>query len=47
MKLGVMETITIRAKYSLEEITLYKALFQEFCDILHGPMKKFLGLTHE
>ena len=28
-----METITLGDKCSPEEITLYKALFQEFCDI--------------
>ena len=32
-KLGVMETITIGAKCSPEEIALYEALFQEFCAV--------------
>ena len=33
VKPGVVETIMIGAKCSPEEITLYKAPFQEFCDI--------------
>ena len=45
VKPRVVETITIEAKCTYEKITLYKALFIEFCDSSPGHMKKCLAST--
>ena len=47
VKLGVMETITIGAQCSPDEITLYKALFQEFHDIFAWSYAEMVGIDHE
>jgi hypothetical protein len=44
VKPDVMETNTIAAKCSLEDITLYKALFQEFHDIFTWSYEEILGI---
>lgn len=44
VKPSVMETITIWAKCSPEEITLYKALFQEFHDIFAWSYEEMSGI---
>ena len=47
VKPGVMETIKIGAQCSLEEIALYKTLFQDSMTFLLGHMKRWLASIHE
>ena len=44
VKLGVVESITIGAKCTQEEITLYKALFTEFRDIFAWSYEEMPGI---
>jgi hypothetical protein len=44
VKPGVMETIMPGAKCSPEEITLYKSLFQEFCDSFTSSYEAILRI---
>ena len=40
----VIEHITLRASFSLEEVASYKTLFQEFCDIFAWSYTEMYGL---
>ena len=44
VKPDIMETITIGANYSPKEVTLYKALFQEFRDIFAWSYEEIPGI---
>ena len=44
VKLGVIENIHIGASCMLDEITTYKALFQEFCDIFARSYEEMPGI---
>lgn len=46
VKPGITENIHIGASCSITEINMYKALFQEFCDIFSWSYEEMPGIDH-
>ena len=44
IKLGITENVHICASFSIEEINMYKAVFQEFWDIFSGSYEEMPGI---